>query len=121
MFNSPIGRLFGVPGVGQDQKKQQSKNEDESNSQNEGQNLFKDDAKLYSDFSAEELDIELYVRKFFNDLKSGEISERSLKKIDEFLLNFNKEQFIKKYGTNLSKEDLLVILYSLAEKFGVKV
>lgn len=121
MFNSPIGRLFGVAGVGQEQKKQQSKKDDNPDSQNEGQNLFKDDAQLYSDFSTEELNIELYVRKFFNNLKDGEISERSLRKIEDFLSSFNKEQFVKKYGEIKSKEDLQVILYGIAEKFGVKI
>ena len=121
MFNSPIGRLFNVSSVGQEQQKKQSKKEDNSNQQNEEQSFFKEDSKLYSDISTEELDIELYVRKFFKDLKSGDISERVSKKIDDYLANFNKEQFVKKYGTNLTKEDLQVLLYSLAEKFGVKI
>lgn len=121
MFNSPIERMFGVSGVGQERNKQQPHKDDEQSSQNEENQLFKDESKLYSDLSTEEIDIELYVRKFFNDLKNKEISERSRRKIQEFLSNFNKEGFIKKYGEIQSKEDLSVILYSLAEKFGVKI
>ena len=121
MFNSPIGRMFGVSGIGQERNKQQSNKDDEQPSQNEENPLFKDDNKLYSDISTDELDIELYVRKFFNDLKDKDISERSYRKIQEFLSNFNKESFIKKYGVIQSKEDLSVILYCLAEKFGVKI
>lgn len=121
MFNTPIGRLYGVSGVGQDRNRQQPKQENESHSQNEEKNLFEEDSQLYPDISTEEFDVEAYVKRFFNDLKQGDISEKAIRKIDEFLSIFNKERFEQKYGKGLSKEDLTIVLYGLAEKFGVKI
>lgn len=119
MYNSPINRLFGTTAVGQDGGKQQGKQEKED-SKNEQKNLFEENTELYTDISSETFDIEEFINKFFRQIMSNEQSERTLVKIEDFLYGFDLSDFKQKYGENLSKEDLSVILYSLAEKFGAK-
>ena len=84
------------------------------------QNLFGDNSELYTDISSESYDIEEFINNFFKKITAQEQSEKTLVKIEDFLYEFDLQSFKQKYGENLSKEDLSVILYSLAEKFGVK-
>ena len=121
MFNSPINKLFGIPPVGQDNKQQHGK-KDNDDSQKEKKNLFKDEENtLYTDISSESFDIEGFVNKFFENLKNKEQSEKTNNRIEKFLTEFDINKFKYKYGEKLSKEDLSIILYSIAEKLGVKL
>jgi len=120
MFNSPINKLYGTPAVGQDGGKQQGKQKEKEESSKKKQNLFGDNSELYTDISSESYDIEEFINNFFKKITAQEQSEKTLVKIEDFLYEFDLQSFKQKYGENLSKEDLSVILYSLAEKFGVK-
>lgn len=118
MFNSPINRLFGVKGISQDNKQsKQNKREDEK--KEEKKNFFDDDTVLYTDISSETFDIEKFIRNYFETLKQQQkLAPKAVKKIDEFLTKFDIKVFEKHHGENLSKEDVSIILYSLADKWG---
>lgn len=121
MFNSPINKLFGIPPVGQGGKQEQGKKDEKEDSQKQNKNIFEEETPLYMDVSTEGFDIEEYVRRFFEDVMRKEQTERTYKKIGDFLSKFNLSDFKRKYGENLSKEDVSVILYSIAEKFGAEI
>ena len=124
MFNSPINRLFGISNVNKDGKQQNaSSHKEQKQGENEKENnnqLFNDNQKLYEDISLESFDVENFIKKYFSSIKNKIENPKIIKKINDFLANFDKTKFENKYGKNLSKEDLSIILYDLADKWGIK-
>ena len=118
MFNSPISRLFGISGVNKDNK-QQKQNKKDNEQKKEDKNFFEEGSDFYTDISSQDFDAEKFIRNFVENLKNKELTPRTLKKIDEFLAKFDMKIFEQRNGKNLSKEDLTVIMYSIAEKWGI--
>lgn len=119
MFNSPINRLFGVSSVNKDSRQQKQNKKDNEQKKDENR-FFEDESDFYTDISSEELDVEEFIRKFFQDLKLKDLSPRAVQKIDGYLAKFDINIFEQRNGKNLSKEDLTVILYSIVDKWGIK-
>ena len=126
MFNSPINPLFGIQPAGQDgQRGGQGKEEDKQNKdkdKNSGGNIFsgKEDIELYTDIQSQDFNPETYIHLHFSKLLEEYKNEADkVSKIEKFIDKFDMKKFTHKYGTDLSKEDLNVILYEICEELGL--
>ncbi len=122
MFNSPINPLFGISAVGKDGNSKQKDNKDNNKNQNKGEskNIF-EASDEFENLSLDEdnsFDTEKYIRNYLDNLKE-EYSQnlKVLSGIDNFLSKFELKRFYKKYGKDLSKEDLKIILYEIIQEF----
>ena len=126
MFNSPINPLFSVTPAGQEGRQgRQEKEETNQNSEkdkNAHKNIFSDtdEPVLYTGIIEESFNIELYIKNYFERLKSEFCNApEKVIKIDKFLQKFDIDKFMRKYGKELSKEDLNVILYEKVIELGL--
>ena len=120
MFNSPINKLFGISNVGKDSPKRQNKNsQQETNQDEKNNNFFNDNKELYTDISSENFDAEKYIINYLKNLCARLSNPKDIEKIEKYLSKFNYEHFKRKHGSNLTKEDVLIILYELLDKWNI--
>ncbi len=124
MFNSPINPMFGVNSAGQEGQREQSsnKNSQDKEQNKKDKNIFSEEneLELYTDIIEESFDAQEYILKYFERLKEKYFNvEDKLEKIEHFIKRFNYIKFCNKYGKNLSKEDLNVILYEKVIELGL--
>ena len=126
MFNSPINPLPGIQPAGQDgQKHNQTNQEDTHQNKKQGKSsdtIFsnENDLELYTDIINENFTPEDYIKTYFDNLLEEYKNEQEkLFCIEKFLSRFNIKKFVKKCGSNLSKEDLNAILYEICKEAGL--
>lgn len=126
MFNSPINPLSGVTPAGQEGHQNRQNNEEsrqEKGKKNPPDNIFpaENELELYTDIINEQFDIESYIRSYFEKLRARHLDEKDkIRKIDKYLDKFDLEKFERKFGKELSREDLNVILYEKVVEFGLQ-
>lgn len=121
MFNSPINPLFGILPTGKDSNSKQKQNKDNKKQKNDDSKNFFEMSDGFEELVVEDdmgFDPEKFIRNYLESLKE-EYAENNqvLEKIDVFLNRFELKKFYKKYGNDLSKEDLKTILFEIVQEF----